>query len=182
MPKIEAQPHDYLNETIHSLGAEGLLLASLSPQGKPNTMAIGWGQIGIMWRRPVFVVPVRFSRYTFQCIEHTGDFTVNVVPAEMAEVVEYCGTVSGRDHDKFAEKGLIAAPGQTVKSPIIEQCVINYECRVIGFADVQGDHLAAEVREDCYPQGDYHRLFFGQILRVCADPDARQRVSYARSK
>jgi len=182
MSKIEAAPHDYLAETIHSLGHEGLLLASVSPVGKPNAMAIGWGQIGVMWRMPILVVPVRVSRYTFQCIEHTRDFTVNVVPAEMTEVVEFCGSCSGRDRDKFAEKGLIALPGQKVKSPIIEQCVINYECRVVGFTNVEPGNLTEQVKQSCYPQGDFHRMYFGEILRVCADPDARKRVSLARAK
>jgi len=181
MSKIDAGPHDYLAETIHSLGHEGLLLASVSPAGKPNAMAIGWGQIGIMWRMPIFVVAVRFSRHTFECIEHTGDFTVNVAPADMTEVVEFCGSCSGRDRDKFAERGLTVLPGQNVKSPLIEQCVIHYECRVVGFTDVEPGNLTDEVKQSCYPHGDFHRVYFGEILRVCADPDARKRVSLAKT-
>jgi len=182
VPKIEAQAQDYLAETIYALGHEGLLLASVAATGKPNAMAIGWGQIGVMWGRPILVVPVRFSRYTFECIEHTKDFTVNVAPAELAWLVEFCGTCSGRERDKFAEKGLLATPGQHVKSPIIEQCVIHYECRVVGFTNVEEKNISAQVREECYPQGNFHRLYYGQVLRVCADADARQRVSLAKAK
>jgi flavin reductase (DIM6/NTAB) family NADH-FMN oxidoreductase RutF len=180
MPKIEGSPHEYVAETLHALAHEGLLLASVAPNGKPNAMTIGWGQIGIMWRLPVFVVPVRFSRYTFECIEHTGDFTVNVLPADLVAVAEFCGTVSGRDRDKFAERGLRAVPGQRVKSALIEQCVIHYECHVRGFTNVEGANLSADVGADCYPEGNFHRLYHGEILRVCADPDARQRVSLAQ--
>jgi len=112
MPKIEVAWDSYLNETTDRL-SEGLLLASLDPEGKPNAMAIGWGSVGIVWSRPMFVVLVRHSRYTYECIEASGDFTVNVPSPDMVEAVNFCGTVSGRDHDKFAECGFTVGQSQT---------------------------------------------------------------------
>jgi len=49
------------------------------------------------------MVAVRPSRYTHDFIENTGEFTVNVPNRGMESIVSYCGTVSGKDHDKFEE-------------------------------------------------------------------------------
>ena len=38
-----------------------------------NTMTIGWATIGYIWQRPVFMVAVRDSRYTFTLLEKTDN-------------------------------------------------------------------------------------------------------------
>ena len=158
------------------LGNGGLLLASVDAQGKPNAMTIGWGTIGIIWRKPIFVVLVRPSRYTYSLIELIKDFTVNVPTPELADEVSYFGSVSGRDQDKFKAKGLTATPGKKVKSPIVEECVIHYECRVVHNNDVIPDELTEEIRNSAYRQGDFHKIYFGEILSVYADIDAKNRL------
>jgi len=173
MAKKEAEPLQHVPETLKALSSTGLLLVSLDANGRPNVMTIGWGSLGIFWRRPMFVVPVRHSRYTYGCIQATGDFTVNVLPRALAEVAAFCGTVSGRDHDKFAEANLTPAPGLRVKSPIIEQCVLHYECKTVHANDVVPDALAADIVGSLYQTGDYHRFFFGEILSVRADDNLR---------
>lgn len=45
-------------EVIKQLGKEGAFLTS-KYNGKVNTMTIGWGSIGVIWRKPVFTVLVR---------------------------------------------------------------------------------------------------------------------------
>jgi len=177
MPKIEANWRDYLEESLRMLGDPGALLVSVDDQGKPNTMAIGWGTIGIIWGKPIFVVLVRPSRFTYGLIDEAGDFTVNIPYPEMAETVEFCGTVSGRDHDKFAERNLTAAPAKTVKSPIIAECAIHYECQVVHKNDVVPKEVAEEIVSSFYPGGDFHRVYFGEILAVQADADARERLA-----
>ncbi len=177
MPKIEVSYTDYLKETYKMLRHGGLLLASVDAKGNPNAMTIGWGTIGIIWAKPIFVVLVRPSRYTYNLIEITNDFTVNVPTPKLADKVSYFGTVSGRDHNKFKAKGLTVTPGKKVKSPIIEECAINYECRVVHKNDVIPDKLVDEIRYSAYRQGDFHRIYFGEILVVCADIDAKEKLA-----
>jgi len=170
--KIEVPYEACLKETLDVLGRTGLLLVSRGRQGKPNVMAIGWGTVGTVWGRPVFVVLVRPSRHTHALLEESGDFTVNVMPEEMREVVEYCGTVSGRDHDKFAEKGLAALDGLRVEAPIIGESRVAYECRTLLRTHVLPERLDADIRRSAYPSGDFHTIYFGQILAVRAEEDA----------
>ena len=112
MPKVPIRYTDHFAATLRRMREDGLLLVSTDPAGKPNVMTIGWGMVGSIWARPVFLVLVRPSRHTFSRLEQAGDFTVNVPPRELAETVAWCGTVSGRDHDKFAEKRLTLVPGR----------------------------------------------------------------------
>jgi len=166
--KTEISTFKFLDETIRRLNQTGLLLVSGTSK-KANVMTIGWGLPGILWGKPFFIVAVRPSRYTYQFIEETGDFTVNVPRRGMEETVTYCGTVSGRDHDKFKEKSLTPLPSKQVKSPIIEECIIHYECRVAYKTKVVREDLPSSILSSCYPSGDYHTLYFGEILAVYAD-------------
>ncbi len=174
MEKVEAGYMDYLKETFMAMDRTGLLLTSTGQQGSSNVMTIGWGSIGIIWAKPMFIVLVRPSRFTYSLIEERGDFTVNVPPPEMSEKVSFCGTVSGRNHDKFTEQELTSIPARKVSSPLIEECLIHYECRVVHENDVLPAHLASDIPPAHYPQGDYHRIFYGEILRVCASKAIRK--------
>lgn len=155
----------------------GLLLASKDADGKPNAMTIGWGTIGSIWGKPMWIVLVRPSRYTYLCIEKTGDFTVNVPPPSLKEAVLFCGSKSGRDYDKFSAIHLTATPGIAVNVPIIEECAINYECRVVHHNDVIPSELAGAIQNSAYKNGDYHRVYFGEILEVRADEDAAGKLA-----
>jgi len=151
-------------ETIAGLSEGRVLLASRRREGPPNVMTIGWGTIGVIWGRPIFVVLVRPSRYTHGLIEAGGDFTVNVLPAALKDVGSHCGTVSGRDHDKIQEKGLTVVASEKVATPIIGEAEISYECKVVHKNDVLPPLLATAIKDGCYAGGDFHRLYYGEIL------------------
>jgi flavin reductase (DIM6/NTAB) family NADH-FMN oxidoreductase RutF len=155
---------DCQEEILRAFKESRVLLVSQSKQGLPNAMAIGWGQVGIIWRKPVFTVLVRPSRYTYGLIEEAGEFTVNIVPPQLKDLVQYCGTVSGRNHDKFREKGITAIPSSRIKTPIVRECILHYECKTIYKNDLNSSELEASIVPGFYPGGDFHRLYFGEIL------------------
>jgi len=166
----------YARETVKRMMEGGLLLTSLDASGRPNTMAIGWGTVGEIWGKAMFIVLVRPSRYTYGRIEATGDFTVGVPTAEMKDIVNYCGSKSGREVDKFKEKGLTAADATAVKTPIIKECIINYECKVVHKNDVIPENLARDIAEGAYPTGDFHRVYFGEIMATLACEDIEKKL------
>jgi flavin reductase (DIM6/NTAB) family NADH-FMN oxidoreductase RutF len=166
---------DYLQhyqEVMKSLTSHGLLLGSYDAAGKANVMTIGWGSMGSIWGVPVWVVLVRPSRYTYQCIEHNGCFTVNVPGEHLAMACATAGSVSGRDMDKFAECGLTAQNAHTVLAPEVVECPIVYECQVVHSNDVIPAKLADEIIAGAYTDGDFHRVYFGKMLAVRAEADA----------
>ena len=169
MAKEKAGFADYVKETYHVMQRQGLLLVSQGHPDKPNAMAIGWGSIGVIWGIPIFTVLVRPSRYTYGCIEKVPEFTVNVPTPDLKEAVKFCGSRSGRDVDKFSRMGFTVVPSEAVSPPLIGECAIHYECRVVHRNDVQPDELARQIVTGLYAQGDFHRVYFGEILRAYAD-------------
>jgi flavin reductase (DIM6/NTAB) family NADH-FMN oxidoreductase RutF len=176
MAKVAVRYTDYFAQTIQRMREDGLLLVTVGADGKPNVMTIGWGTMGSIWSRPVFLVLVRPSRHTYSRLEQVGDFTVNVPPRELAEAVNHCGTVSGREHDKLYEMHLTPMPSREVRPPIIQECVVHYECRTLHRNDLDPEALAPAVRDEYYAGGDFHRLYFGEIVAAYADEDAAQRL------
>ena len=87
----------------------------------------------------------------------------------MADAVDLCGTVSGRDHDKFAECGFTAGQSPAVTSPYIDECGLVYECRVVQCTDVIPENFDPAIISEFYGGGDFHRIYFGEILRTIAD-------------
>ena len=160
----------YSEETINTFKNCGCLLVAGNPN-KANVMTIGWGLIGRLWEKPFFMVAVRPSRYTYGFIEEAGDFTLNVPKKGMEETLEYCGTVSGRNHNKFKEKGLTLKSARKVKSPIISECIVHYECRT-SYKSRVSPTLPKNIMDECYPTGDYHTIYFGEILDTYAEDDA----------
>jgi flavin reductase (DIM6/NTAB) family NADH-FMN oxidoreductase RutF len=156
----------YVARTMRKLEDPGLLLVSAKKDGKSNVMTVGWGLVGVFWRMPVFMVAVRPSRFSHEFIEDSGEFTVNVPAEGMDDAVEYCGKVSGREHDKFAKCKLSLMKGKKVRVPVIKECKTHYECRVVHKLEVVPDLVPANVKKTFYSRGDYHTIYFGKILAV----------------
>ena len=128
-----------------------------------NTMTIGWATIGIVWQKPIVMVAVRDSRYTFTIIEKADDFTISVPSKNMSDEIMFCGTKSGRDLDKFKECKLNSKDSQTIFSPIINVPGIHFECKIVFKSAMDPAFLTDEYKK-LYPEKDYHTLYFGQIL------------------
>jgi len=130
-----------------------------------NTMTIGWATIGFVWKKEIFMVAVRDSRYTFQLIDNTDNFTVTIPTGNAGkEALAFCGTKSGRDHDKLAACGLALNQGQKVASPVIALPGVHYECKIIYKSAMNPAFLDPAADDKLYPQKDYHTLYFGEIV------------------
>jgi len=164
-------PDHRYTKTLGLLSSPGLLLASTKSSGESNVMTIGWGSVGIIWGKPIFTVLVRPSRHTYEFIEDSHEFTVNVPTEELRRWVGVCGTLSGRDVDKFADYGVTATPGQNVGAVTIDPCPMVYECKVVHLSDLIPAHLDRKIDAGSYPSGDYHRVYLGEILGVYASED-----------
>jgi flavin reductase (DIM6/NTAB) family NADH-FMN oxidoreductase RutF len=116
-----------------------------------DTLAVAWINI-VASTPPTVAMGLGRTRRTLELIRATGEFTVNVPDTSLVAAVDYCGTTLGRDRDKFADAGLTLAPSAVVKTPIIEECPFNLECRV-----------TQEV-----PAGEYI-VVFGEIVEAHGD-------------
>ena len=112
---------------------------------KPNLITIAWAG-SVCSDPPMLSISVRPERYSHAIIQATHEFVVNIPSPRQAKVVDWCGTVSGRNVDKFADTGLTPAKALKVQCPIITECLLNIECRVQKFLKL-GSHtmFVAEV-------------------------------------
>lgn len=129
-----------------------------------NTMTIGWGGLQFMHRKQCFLVPVRKSRYSYELLNQNPYFTISIPLQELKEQIKVAGTLSGRDVDKWQGYGITKAPAQNVNVPIVKECGLHLECRVISYADMQHESLTEDNRKACYPNGDLHRFYIGEIV------------------
>lgn len=171
--KQEITWSDHAGHLKQALANGGVFLVALDEVGRANPMTIGWGEVGIVWSRPVFTVLVRRSRYTHGCLHASDSFTVNVPRIDgLQEELLFCGTKSGRDLDKAEACGLTLVAGRRVNTPIIEECVLHYECRIVARKQLEaGDFALPEVLKKYYETDDHHMIVMGEILTSYADED-----------
>lgn len=134
--------------------------------GSYNAMTVAWGGLGVMWGRPIAMVVVRPTRYTYQFMERYPDFTLCRLPLARRDALEYCGNHSGRDGDKIAAAGLTAVAARRVGSPVFDEAELAIECRTIYRRDFDPEGFEDPKIADNYPLRDYHRMYFGEILRT----------------
>lgn len=147
------------------LVGNGVFLNVKTPAGVLNPMTIGWGQVGIVWGCPVFTAFVRKSRFTYECLQSTDSFTVCVPRAsELADELMKCGTESGRDLDKMGTYGLTAGRAIIVDTPIICECGLHYECRILVRSQLGTPDIVSKDVLRMYESKDLHQIVLGEIV------------------
>jgi flavin reductase (DIM6/NTAB) family NADH-FMN oxidoreductase RutF len=120
--------------------------------GRPNFMAVGWVS-RVNFKPPMIAVALGKAHYTNRGIHETGVFSVNVPGLDLLERVDHCGLVSGEKEDKSAL--FTVAEGQRTGAPLIEECPVCMECRLVQVVDLPsnevfiGEILGAYAEEAC---------------------------------
>jgi len=158
--QLQLQPH----KLFHTQWA--LLTAGDYTKADFNTMTIGWGAIGTMWSRPFVFVAVRHSRYTFEFMEKYDTFTLTAFPEAYHDALNLLGNRSGRDGDKISAAGLTPEPSSVVAAPGFAEAEIVIECQKMYASDLNPAHFLNENIYRHYPNRDFHRIYYGEILKV----------------
>jgi flavin reductase (DIM6/NTAB) family NADH-FMN oxidoreductase RutF len=141
---------------------EGAFLV-VKGKDRVNVMTIGWAMLGIVWRKPIMMVAVRTSRYTYGLIEEADSFTVSAPTGDMKKEIAFCGSKSARDLDKFKECRLSTTKGKKVSTPVLKISGYHFECRIVYKTPMDPKILPADL-QSIYPAKDYHTLYFGEIM------------------
>lgn len=115
------------------------LIMSVGPKGRVNGMPAAW-VTPVSRNPPLLCVAISPKRYTYELIATAKDFTVNVMSVDFIKEVDYMGSVSGRDVDKFAKVKLTLRESKTVKSPYVEEALACIECTLYQEYEA-GDHM-----------------------------------------
>ena len=166
---------------------------------RPNIVTVAWAGT-VNTRPPMVSVSIRKERFSHDMILHSGEFVVNLVDAAHCADLDYCGVKSGREVDKFAQRGLTPMPALHMDhAPAIAECPAYLACKVrqeleLGSHDMFiGEVVGVQVRDDlfnedgslhleraglvCYDHGVYQRAadvlgFFGYSI---ARPEVREK-------
>ncbi len=101
-----------------------------------------------------------------QFIEQYPTFTLCAFPRSYRPALNLLGTLSGRDGDKIAQAGLTPVASSAVAAPGYAQAELIVECRKIHWQDYDPAHFLDPEIDRNYPNKDYHRMYFGEIVAI----------------
>lgn len=131
-----------------------------------NTMTVAWGYFGVMWSKPVAVVVVRPTRFTYEFINKYDTFTLSAFVNQFKPDLNLLGTKSGRDGDKIAETQLTVISSTQIDAPAFKEAELIIECKKIYWDDFKPENFLDPAIENKYSKNDYHRMYFGEILEI----------------
>jgi len=114
------------------------LITTCSGDGKPNVAAFSF-LMPVSFNPKYIAFSVAPSRLTFSNLREVKEFVLNIPDENLAKKVWICGTVSGREQDKFNLAGLTMVKSVKVKPPRIEECPVQLE-GIVEFTGEFGDH------------------------------------------
>jgi len=115
------------------------LVTSCDRDGRPNIITLGEA-FNLSISKPVIVgIAIAPARYSHALISETREFVLNLPTVDILKETDAVGSISGRKADKFAMTGLTPLPAAKVRPPLIAECPVNIECKVIDIQTI-GDH------------------------------------------
>ena len=122
--------------------------------GKDNVMPAAF-VTPLSFEPPLVGVAINPAHHSYDMIRYSEQFALNIPGRRLLHHVQYLGSVSGRDVDKFELTKLPTFKALRVDAPLIEGCVAYIECGLV----------------DALRTGD-HMLLVGQVLAASADAEA----------
>lgn len=164
MNKRKIDYRDYAGAIIKAL-QPGILVTTRAGD-KINSMTIGWGTLGVVWEKPVFIAYVRDCRYTWEMLQKNPEFTVNIPVGEFdRKALGLLGSKSGRDMDKIATAGLTPVDPEVISVPGLKEFPLTLECKVLLDQKQDDSRLPEELRDRFYRiQSNDHFCFYGEIV------------------
>jgi len=101
---------------------------------------------------PIIAISIQPRRFSYNLIEKHGEFVINYPTINQLREMDYCGTRSGRDVNKWKDLNLTKEEATVVKVPLVKEFPWNMECKVINRLEL-GSHV-------CY---------FGEVVAVHSD-------------
>ena len=148
------------------MGAPVALL-TVRDKGVSNVLPIAW-HMPLAAEPPLIAVAIEESRHSLDMIESAEEFALNFPGRTLLHHVQYLGSMTGADIDKFEATQLETFYATHVSAPLIHGCEAWIECEL----------------KDILIFGD-HRLCIAEVVRVEVLPDAfsdRWRIGQEESR
>lgn len=129
-------------------------LLTTSDRGTANVMPLVW-HMPISSHPALVAVAIEQSRHTAEMVSHSEQFALNIPNRTLLHHVQYLGSMSGKNIDKFEATQLETFFAAHLTAPLIRDCIAWIECEV----------------QHVLPFGD-HFLYIGLVVAVHVDPTA----------
>lgn len=164
-PFVRVAPEALTDNVFRAIGQGWMLITAGTADGF-NPMTASWGGMGILWGKPVAFAFVRPQRFTFGLMEAGSHYSLTFFDEAYRDVLNFCGTRSGRDVDKVAETGLTPISGST-GAMLFKEARLALECRKLYAQDLtEASFVDTAIVGQAYAAGDFHRMYVGEIVRV----------------
>lgn len=167
MHTFQPMPADLVEfNPFTKIGKEWALITA-GTKDKANTMTVSWGGVGVLWGKNVVYIFVRDSRYTKEFIDNNDFFSMTFLSEDYRDALNYCGSHSGRDGDKFAEAGLTLTTRHSI--PFIDEGNFVMLCQKMAAVKITDDSFCIpDLKEKWYADGDMHTMYVGEIIEIMA--------------
>ncbi len=132
-----------------------VFVISVDKNGKPSGMVAGWS-MKCSFDPPLFAISIQKAGNTHKLIRESKEFVIAVPNKELEKELLFFGTTHGNEVDKFKETGIKTEKAKHIKSPLIKDATINFECKLEEEVD-SGDHI----------------IFIGRILASYLNKDKK---------
>jgi flavin reductase (DIM6/NTAB) family NADH-FMN oxidoreductase RutF len=113
-------------------------ILTVNAAGKKNAMAAAWHS-AISYKPPLYGVAVSPKRFTYKLIVESGEFGINFMPFEAAELIASVGGSGGSEMDKFRKFNVAEEKPLKTTVPILREAYAAYECKLVDHK-IYGDH------------------------------------------
>ena len=154
-----------LNDNVFTtIGKEWMLVAAGNEE-KFNMMTASWGCLGWLWNHPVAIVYIRPERYTHEFIEANDKMSLVFLgnSEEARKAYAFCGSKSGRDHDKASECALtpVATPDGHIT---FGEARLTLQCRKLYKTQIRPEEMIDRSIEQWYgAKGGLHDVYVMEI-------------------
>jgi flavin reductase (DIM6/NTAB) family NADH-FMN oxidoreductase RutF len=107
-----------------------VILVTTAHQGQQNIMTPSWHTM-LEFEPPLVGCVISDRNHSFELLKASKECVINIPTVELADKVVGCGNTSGTKTNKFKRFGLTPLPAKMVGAPLIKECHVNLECRVV---------------------------------------------------
>ena len=129
-----------------------MVLVGVEVDGKANFMPVGWVS-RVNNNPPMVLVALGKRHHTNKGIKEHQVYSVNIPSIDLMAKTDYCGLVSGEKIDKA--NVFTVFTGDLVKAPMIKECPISMECRVVKIVELETNELFIAEIVNAYSEEQY---------------------------
>ena len=160
----EISPSDARAENVFNMIGKQWMLITAKNNETVNTMTASWGTLGVLWGKPVAICYIRPQRYTFPIVESGNSLSLSFLGEEYRNALKLCGTLSGRDVDKFKASGLTVS--QFNETPFISEAETVLICKKLYADYLRENAFISEEPLSHYPTKDFHKFYICEIEKI----------------